>query len=371
MEQQCLFITTMPNSSDYKGTNPVNPELPKVTGGGTIQPKDINNLSRGIDKSMIKPDASGVGKSFLIKQSSGGTTIRFKKPEDRYPFQVQEDTGYFLISYGKIFGEYNDAKTITSVNGFQGQEGTTSVLGGANLFIDIQGASFSNTHKKNPKDGTLAFPSGVGTCYIQYSCYLGEKTLMEGSLTPPVEEAKGTWQYVMRWAGAGEVVPNKAFIIFTKVASGQVIQNIRSDIFDGSSVKRQRMFEVSADSTKIYVQTGCLCGVVPKYSNGVKLNDKSGSKGEAHSATTSEKFVFLEVGTSNSTPVQFPTTVTVKVGEYVPVDTILKCHIPLATYRKETTSGVDTVKVTQLVSGSLWASRIRYGDEAIYQFWKV
>ena len=359
----------MPNSSDYKGTNPVNPDLPKVTGGGQIQPKDINNLSRGIDKTMIKPDASGVGKDFLVKQSSSGTTIRFKKPADKYPFQVQEDTGFFILSTGKIFSSYNDSKTISSVNGFEGSSLAGSVLQGANLYRDIEGASISNTHNRNPKDGTLAFPSAVGTCYIQYSCYLGEKTLMEGSSTPVVESAKGTWQYVMRFAGTGKVVPNNSYVIFTKVATGQVIQNIRSDIFDGA--RRPRGLEVSADDTKVYVNTGCLCGVVPKYTSGVKLNATSGSKGEAHSATTTDKWVYLEVGATTTTPPQFPTDITVKVGEYVPVDTLLKCHIPLATYRKETNSGVDTIRLTQLVSGSLWASRLRYGDEVLYQFWKV
>jgi hypothetical protein len=359
----------MPNSSDYKGTNPVNPELPKVTSGGQIQPKDINNLSRGIDKTMIKSDASGVGKDFLIKQGSTGTTIKLKKPANNYPFQVQEDTGYFIISYGRIFSSYNDAQNITAINGFQSSALTGSAIQGANLYIDIEGCSISNTHKKSPNDGNLAFPSAIGTCYIQYSCYLGEKTLMEGSNTPVVESAKGTWQYVMRFAGAGEIIPNNSYIIFTKIPTGQVIQNIRSDIFDGA--RRPRGLEVSADSTKIYVQTGCLCGVVPKYSNGTKLNATSGSKGEAHSATTTDKFVFLEIGATTTVPPQFPTTVTVKVGEYMPVDTLLKCHIPLATYRKETNSGVDTIRVTQLVSGSLWASRLRYGDEVLYQFWKV
>lgn len=330
--------------SQYKrnktGRNSNTQDLPSVGAGQELKASDINNLSSGIDRVGMKQGGNGL----LMKQTPSGTSLSvgrtFKGSTGRpWSGKVSDGGGSVLLNIGKVFNNKTNPAWFESP--------TTGEMLFRGAEIKVTGFHILGTYPStsNPLNWLVRFAFSSGQYYLERGINAGV-----------------FYYEIKKQTDLIKSVPTGTWLLFT-VKNSTFYQNTTSDINDNMP---NLPLQVIYGGGKAYVTVGAICGIIPSYDGGGRLD--TATSGISASAGN---FVYAELTASSSSPPKFPLAVKIKSAGAVPTDTKTSGFIGLAQLQSVGSGSSATVQVNQLVSGCLWAERLRWTDATVYRYWRV
>lgn len=378
----------MPSFPDFKGRNPSGNELPKVTGGDSLRPRDINRLSTGIDRTTLR---STIGGGFRIKRSDGGTIITQKDNVSQYHWRCTKDNNHIHINIGDVWGlgvvNREKKQILTNVN-YDGLATEKRYYQGCpDVMIGVENATHIAASKLLPNE-RLYVPAKKGIYYIKYTTWTGQPAGSSTPSDPAIVALKGTQQVCLLFSENASIIQNDPYVypICEVDDDGLVWQGVDSPIFISRS-EQQHEWKVNLVPTgsefRVVVTRATICNVVPKY---------DGTNYELEQPDV-DAWLTLDGGTepedgiysvlleceadASSYIVHFPKTAFVKIQKdynpYTTPDTATKAYLRLADIIVTTDSQTNSknLQVYQYLRSSLWAERQKWNDGLQYFFYQM